>query len=72
MVSKVVIEAIIADTVLPDHANEADIVNEAMEYAESYKCDEATAVRDVIDAYYEGAADSADARRNGDWDYGRE
>jgi hypothetical protein len=58
--------------VLPDHADKESVCLEAAEYMNSYKCDAATAVRDVLDAYHEGAADAADARRNGDWDYGRE
>lgn len=58
--------------ILPAHLTDEALINEATEYAESYKCDAATAIRDVIDAYEEGAAESADAMRGNDWDYGQE
>jgi hypothetical protein len=66
------IRNLIAAKKLPPHLSVDTLIDEAETYQQSYKCDLETAIDDVIDAYNEGAADDADARRNGDWDYGRE
>ena len=63
---------LVANRRLPEGVEESDVVDEAVEYATSYKCTAAIAVRDVMDEIYEGAADSAAALRTTDWDWGRE
>lgn len=63
---------LVQDVMIPDGLTLEGFAEEVTEYAGSYGCSVETAIRDVIDAYNEGAADEADARRNGDWDYGRE
>src|ERR1700727_1869350 len=47
---------IVDSCVLPDHADKESVCLEAAEYMNSYSCSAAVAVRDVIDAYNEGAA----------------
>jgi len=64
--------AIIATFILPDHLTAEALAVEAEQYASEYKCSIEVAIRDVIDAYYEGEAEADDSLRNGDWDYGRE
>jgi len=67
-----IVTNLVGVSILPDHATAQEVINEAVEYATSYKCSAADAVRDVIDEYHQGAAEAADSLRNGDWDYGRE
>jgi hypothetical protein len=67
-----IIASVVGDSILPEHATAQEVIDEAVEYAASYQCSAEIAVRDVIDEYHQGAAEAADALRNGDWDYGRE
>lgn len=52
--------------------HELKIAEEVKTYASEQNCSFDDALRDVNDAYAQGAAEEADARRSGDWDYGRE
>jgi hypothetical protein len=65
-------DAIIATLVLPSHLTAEALAAEAEEYAESYSVSIEIAIRDVIDQYHQGAAEEADAFRNGDLHWGRE
>lgn len=56
----------------PDHADADEFLTEVKLYSREFKVSLETAFRDVSDEYAQGAAEEADARRNGDWDYGRE
>ena len=57
---------------LPPHLTAEMLLEEAREYSAGHNCDLQTSIEDVLDEYYQGAAEAADAMRNGDWDYGRE
>jgi hypothetical protein len=56
----------------PDHADADGFLAEVKLYSTEYNVSLEKAFRDVSDEYEQGAAEEADARRNGDWDYGRE
>jgi hypothetical protein len=66
------IRAAIKPYVLPSHLTVDELEREAYDYMVEYSTSADKAVRDVIDEYHQGAAEEADARRNGDWDYGQE
>jgi hypothetical protein len=56
----------------PDHADPEAFLEEVKQYSTGYNVSLSTAFHDVSDEYAQGAAEEYDARRNGDWDYGRE
>jgi hypothetical protein len=53
-------------------SRDADIEADAKEYAKEFNVSMEEARRDVRDAYIQGYCEGEEARRTGDWDFGRE
>lgn len=55
--------------IIPARLSEENLISEATEYAESYKCDAETAINDVLDEYAYADVLDREERMYGDHDH---